>query len=288
MDGLQTSKEGDSVPLVIATNVAEMRSRRHIDRVERLSRRTHERVASGDRINSGADDAAGLAIAERVGAHRRSLGAAMRNAGDGISVMQTAEGAMQTQTAILSKMRQMAVQAANGTMTYQDRQALQVEIQQLKAELDRIGDDTEYNSAALLDGSYQDKTIRLSALAGDDVDRSFDLSLADVRSSKLGAVATATGSTALNIGVGTLSINGVAVDASDADDDTRSTVDNDRSAIAKAAAINKTASTHGVTASVGVTTATAPGAVGGGALAAGEFVINQTDIVVSGDRKSVA
>ena len=270
------------MPLVIATNVAEMRSRRFIDRNERASARTLERLASGDRINRASDDAAGLGIAERVGAHRRSINAAMRNAGEGISVMQTAESAMQTQAAVLTRMRELAIQAANGLLTPHERQQLQSEIQQLQAELDRVGDDTEFNEAKLLDGSYQDKTLRLSALAGGRGELSFDVSLDDTRSSSLGAVASVTGSSSSAITAGSLVINGFDVAASSAADDTVSTAANERSAIAKAATINRGSATHGVTAQTGATTATALASVAAGDLAAGDLVINGTDITISG------
>src|SRR5690606_10408115 len=112
-----------------------------------------EKLSSGLRINRAGDDAAGLAISEKVRGQIRGLKMAMKNAQDAISLIQTAEGALQETHAILQRMRELAVQAANDTNTDDDRKALQDEIEQLIEEIDRIATNTEFNTKKLLDGS---------------------------------------------------------------------------------------------------------------------------------------
>ena len=111
------------------------------------------RLSSGLRINSAADDAAGLAISEKMRGQIRGLDMAARNAQDGISMVQTAEGALSETQAIIQRMRELAVQAANDTLTQQDRAYLQIEINQLREEIDRIANTTQFNKRKLLDGS---------------------------------------------------------------------------------------------------------------------------------------
>ena len=113
-----------------------------------------ERLSSGQRINSAADDAAGLAIASKMDAQIRGLTTAIRNANDGISLANTAEGAMEEVENMLQRMREIAVQSANGTYSSTDRSNLDAEVQQLKAEIDRVVDTTRFNDVKLLDGSY--------------------------------------------------------------------------------------------------------------------------------------
>lgn len=120
--------------------------------VNKLS--THlERISTGLRINKAADDAAGLAIAEKLRSQINGFQQALRNAQDGISLIQTADGALQESHAILQKMRELSVQAANDTLTSNDRAAIQIEIDQLKSGLNEIADHTEFNNRKLLDGS---------------------------------------------------------------------------------------------------------------------------------------
>ena len=138
----------------------------------RLSR-SIERLASGLRINKAADDAAGLTISERLRGQIRGLGRAAANAQDGISLIQTAEGAMNEVSAILQRMRELAVQAANGVLTSNDRQEIQKEINQLTDEVNRIGQTTEFNTKTLLDGtigalvSTDDPTATQAVVVGD-------------------------------------------------------------------------------------------------------------------------
>ncbi len=117
-----------------------------------------EKLSSGLRINSAADDAAGLAISEKMRSQVRGLDQASRNAQDGISMIQTAEGALDETESIIQRMRELSVQASNDTYTDDDRNAIQDEINQLTSEIDRISSDTEFNSKALLDGSLENET----------------------------------------------------------------------------------------------------------------------------------
>ena len=128
-----------------------------------------EKLASGLRINRAGDDAAGLAISEKMRAQIRGLEMATKNAQDGISLIQTAEGALQETHAILQRMRELAVQAANDTNTDDDRQALQQEIDQLIEEIDRIANQTEFNTEKLLNGNFSDKIIHIGANASQNI-----------------------------------------------------------------------------------------------------------------------
>ena len=119
--------------------------------------RSLEKLSSGLRINKAADDAAGLAISEKMRGQIRGLDQAARNAQDGISMIQTAEGALNETHSILQRMRELAVQSSNGTATDNDRAAIQSEIDQLVGEVDKIGNSTEFNTMKLLDGSKEKK-----------------------------------------------------------------------------------------------------------------------------------
>jgi len=112
-----------------------------------------QKLSTGLRINSAADDAAGLAISEKMRAQIRGLDRAVMNSQDGISMIQTAEGALQETTSILQRMRELSVQAANDTLTQQDRGYIQLEIDQLREEINRIANTTQFNKKKLLDGS---------------------------------------------------------------------------------------------------------------------------------------
>jgi flagellin len=124
-----------------------------------------EKLSSGLRINRAGDDAAGLAISEKMRGQIRGLKQAQRNAQDGISLIQTAEGALQEVHAILQRMRELAVQAANDTNTDEDRGEIQKEVDQLIAEINRIAGNTEFNTQKLLDGSFSAKKIHIGANA---------------------------------------------------------------------------------------------------------------------------
>jgi flagellin len=224
-----------------------------------------ERLSTGLRINSAKDDAAGLAISQRMTADVRGLSVAIRNAGDGISLAQTAETAMGEVTNMLQRMRELSVQAANGTISTDDRQALQAEVTQLVSEIDTVANRTSFNGIRLLDGSSN----RLSLQTGSRAGQTVQLSIGSARAGDLGTGSvpglTATGAfeaTAANLAsnqslqANDLTINGVAIGSSKAEDDSLSSANKEASAISKAAAINRASSQTGVRAVVGSTTMT--------------------------------
>lgn len=138
---------------VINTNIASLNTQRNLSSSQSALNTSLQRLSSGLRINSSKDDAAGLAIATRMDAQYRGMNVAMRNANDAISFAQTAEGGLAKQTDALQRMRELAVQSANGTNSTGDRTNLDAEFQQLKAEITRIGTDTKFNSTAVFGGS---------------------------------------------------------------------------------------------------------------------------------------
>src|SRR6056297_4124405 len=140
--------------LTINTNVASLNAQRNLGSSQANLNKSMQRLSSGLRINSAKDDAAGLAISDRMTAQIRGLNQAVRNANDGISVAQTAEGAMQESTNILQRMRELSIQSANGTNSSSDRAALQKEVSALQDELTRIADTTAFGTQKLLDGTF--------------------------------------------------------------------------------------------------------------------------------------
>ena len=139
--------------MIINHNVSALNAYRNLTMTDRAMSKSLERLSSGLRINRAADDAAGLAISEKMRAQIRGLNQAISNAQDGISLIQTAEGALNETHDILQRMRELSVQAANDTLTASDRQNIQQEIDQLIVEIDRIGNTTEFNTKKLLDGT---------------------------------------------------------------------------------------------------------------------------------------
>ncbi len=153
--------------LTINTNIASLNAQRHLNNSGKDLSTSMERLASGLRINSAKDDAAGLAISDRMTSQIRGLNQAARNANDGISMAQTAEGALQESTNILQRIRELAVQSANDTNTSSDRASLDSEVQQLKEELDRIATTTEFNGRTVIDGTMEDATFQVGPDAGE-------------------------------------------------------------------------------------------------------------------------
>ncbi|WP_028582110.1 flagellin [Desulfogranum japonicum] len=160
--------------LTINTNVPSLTAQRNLSKSSNKLNTSLERLSSGLRINSAKDDAAGLAISERMTSQIRGLNQAVRNAGDGISLAQTAEGAMQESTNIIQRIRELAVQSANATNSVSDRNALQAEVNQLKQEIDRIADTTAFNNQKILDGTFFDKQFQVGANAGETITVSID------------------------------------------------------------------------------------------------------------------
>jgi flagellin len=217
-----------------------------------------ERLSSGIRINSAKDDAAGLAISTRMTANIRGLSAAIRNANDGISLTQTAEGALASIGDNLQRIRELAVQSANSTNNATDRAALNAEANQLVSEIDRVAGNASFNSIKLLDGSYQDQSLQVGA--GNELNDRIAITIGSAKSSSLGVgggssystgiTGSAVGATALV--AGGLSVNGFIVGA--ANEDGVSSSGATTSGIAVAAAINAVGGQSGVTATVQKTT----------------------------------
>jgi flagellin len=167
---------------VINTNVKSLVAQDAIMKNNRSLSTSMQRLSTGSRINSAKDDAAGLAISTRMDAQVRGLNMAIRNANDGISLMQTAEGAMDEVTGILQRMRELSVQSVNGTNNDSDRVALNDEVKQLKAEIDRIASTTEFNNQKILDGSFKDKKLQI----GDKSYQTMDVAIGSVATKDLG------------------------------------------------------------------------------------------------------
>lgn len=172
-------------------NIAALNTFRQLTRNQSATLTSLERLSSGLRINRAGDDAAGLAISEKMRGQIRGLNMAMRNAQDGISLIQTAEGALNETHAVLHRMRELSVQAANGTNTLADRQMLQQEVNQLSEELTRIAGDTQFNTQNLLTGDFTNKKIQVGANAG----QAITLSISDMRASALEIIEDVTGAT---------------------------------------------------------------------------------------------
>lgn len=196
---------------VINTNVSALNAQRNLSKSQSSMQTSLQRLSSGLRINSAKDDSAGLAISDRFMSQINGLTQASRNANDGISLAQTAEGALDEVTNGLQRMRTLAVQAANDTNSDSDRQSIQVEIEQIVSEINRIGGTTQFNGKNLLDGSNASFNFQIGANAS----QSLTVKMSDMRASALGqqpgAVQTvshrvdfATADAAGNIGVGDL------------------------------------------------------------------------------------
>ena len=153
----------------INTNVASLTAQRNLGMSQASLNTSIQRLSSGLRINSAKDDAAGLAISERFTSQIRGLNQAVRNANDGISLAQTAEGALKASGDILQRVRELGVQSANATNSAGDRKAIQAEVGQLLSELDRISTTTEFNGQKLLDGSFGSATFQVGANANQTI-----------------------------------------------------------------------------------------------------------------------
>ena len=265
------------MPQIINTNIASINAQRNLDRSQSDNQQALQRLSSGLRINSARDDAAGLAISTRFTSQINGLSVATRNAGDGIALAQTAEGALGSINDNLQRIRELAVQSANATNSDVDRDALQSEVDQLVAEITRTSEETDFNGRNLLDGSFA-ATFQIGANAGQTV----DISIAELTSDKLGS-SSQSGLSAIGtdnaLENGDLTINGIAISASRAEDDTSSVSGNSASAISKAAAINRFSDETGVTAQVNENVA--GGSEQSGIAGSGTFSLNGVDISFS-------
>lgn len=154
---------------VINTNIASLTAQRNLNSSQSSLNTSLQRLSSGLRINSAKDDAAGLAISERFTSQIRGLNQAARNANDGISLAQTAEGALGEVTNNLQRIRELAVQSSNATNSVDDRAALQTEVGQLMAEIERVADQTSFNGVQLLDGTGGDLVFQVGANAAETI-----------------------------------------------------------------------------------------------------------------------
>lgn len=153
--------------LTVNTNVASLNTQRNLNNSSSALNTTMQRLSTGSRINSAKDDAAGLQISNRLGSQVSGLNVAVKNSNDGISMAQTAEGALQQSTNILQRMRDLSLQAANGSNAESERTALNDEVTQLKKELDRISNTTTFGGRQLLDGSFGTTSFQVGAAANE-------------------------------------------------------------------------------------------------------------------------
>ncbi|HEY8025398.1 MAG TPA: flagellin [Burkholderiaceae bacterium] len=253
----------------INTNVASLNAQNNLANSQGGLSQALERLSSGLRINSAADDAAGLAISTRMSSQINGLTQAARNANDGISLAQTAGGALTSVNANLQTLRQLAVESANATNTSSDRKALNAEAQQLVSEIQNTATTTQFNGQNLLDGSFTAQQFQTGANANQTI----TVSVAGATTSTLGnfggAGTSAVTSTAWSV-ADSIIINGVTIGASNS---TSAPGVSAGSAYAKSAAINAQASLTGVTATAS-TTVSGAAATPGSSTTSGELWIN--------------
>jgi flagellin len=264
--------------LTINSNITSLNAQRNLNKTSNSLTKSMERLSSGLRINSAKDDAAGLSIANRMTSQVRGLNQAARNANDGISMAQTAEGAMQEVSNNLQRIRELAVQAASDSNSATDRQALNDEVSQLVEEIERVATTTSFNGTNLLDGTFGSKNIQVGANNG----QSIDISMVSVKADALGVGSNSSYRTTVSadtattdaLSAGDLTINGYEVGATSSDGVSMSGASG--SAIAVADAINARTSDTGVTAAVDIATF-------GAAKASGTSVkINDNEVKING------
>jgi len=206
------------MPQVINTNIPSINAQRNLNTSQNDLNTSLQRLSSGLRINSAKDDAAGLAISNRFTSQIRGLTQASRNANDGISLAQTAEGALAESTNILQRVRELAIQSANSTNSSQDRLSLQSEVNQLVSELDRIANTTTFNGLKLLDGSFTAQSFQIGAEANQTINVNVSGATADTigintvntDNSTIGIEVATSG---FSVGTSTTSFNTAAADA---------------------------------------------------------------------------
>jgi flagellin len=265
---------------VINSNISSLNAQRNLNSSQASLATSLQRLSSGLRINSAKDDAAGLAISERFTTQIRGNEQAARNANDGISLAQTAEGDLNTISNNLQRMRELAVQAANATNSDSDRKAIDGEVQSLIAEIDRVSQNSSFNGTKLLDGSFTAKNFQIGAnnSSSDVIQIS---SIASARASDLGSsgtsyAATVTGTaTTTALAAGDLTLNGQQVGASQLG---ASPGQSAASAYSIAQAINAVSAESGVTATANATSVTGAAPAAGADIAADTFSINGINI----------
>lgn len=177
----------------VNTNVSSLNAQRNLTKSGDGLATSMQRLSSGMRINSAKDDAAGLQISNRLTSQINGLGVAQRNANDGISMAQTAEGAMQASTDILQRMRELALQSTNGSNSDADREAIQKEVGALQTELTRISDTTSFGNQKLLDGTFGTKNFQVGANANESI----SMSLSSIAAADIGTNQMTLGGTGL-------------------------------------------------------------------------------------------
>ncbi|MBH0047497.1 flagellin [Pseudoalteromonas sp. NZS11_1] len=236
--------------LTVNTNVSSLNAQRNLNKSGEGLATSMERLSSGMRINSAKDDAAGLQISNRLTSQINGLAVAQRNANDGISMAQTAEGAMQESTNILQRMRELALQSANGSNSSEDRDALQKEVSALQEELTRISDTTSFGGQQLLDGSYGTRNFQVGANANETISLSLASTAAEdiggFKSQLEGAVNTGFGGVLPGATTPASAIADSTVSFTTGEQTTSVNITASSSALDAAAAINDTTSEHGV------------------------------------------
>ena len=258
--------------LFVNTNMQSINTQRAMNSSTGKLSRTVQRLSTGMRINSARDDAAGLAISTRFNAQVRGLTQAVRNTNDGISLVQTVEGALQETTSILQRMRELSVQAANDVNTKSDRESINAEVSQLIDELNRISESTTFNDQQVLNGDFVQGFFHV----GHKSNETLSVAVKDASARSLGRAAVHTTlevtGDALDKGAGDVLINGITVRSTTATDDTVSTSLATASAISKAAAINDGSEFSGVKARALETVRAPNGDVQGGRLDSDSYV----------------
>ena len=260
---------------VINTNVSSINTQRELMKSGNTLATSLQRLSSGLRINSAKDDAAGLAISSRMSAQISGLTVAQRNANDGISLAQTAEGALTSVSDALQRMRELAVQSSNATNSASDRAALQKEVNELVKQINTVSSQASFNGVKLLDGTFNAQSFQIGANAGETLTVS---SIASAKADSLGVGTNSSSSTSVAgkvtkglIAAGGVTVNGYGIGPTKSDG--VSAAGSNDSAIAKAAAVNAVSGQTGVTATASATTVS--GVAGTAAAIAG----NDTDYV---------
>lgn len=197
--------------LVVNTNVSSLTAQRALAFADSLQGEAMTRLSTGSKINSASDDAAGLAIAQRMTSQVNGLNMAIKNANDGISLTQSVEGALVEVSDMLQRLRELSVQSANDTNVGTDRKAIQEEVDLLVAEISRVSSNTRFNNQKVLDGTFNNKTIQVGTQAGETI----NIGLASSNADKLGAYSVTGDMVQAKIGYG----SGQLVNQTDADDD---------------------------------------------------------------------
>lgn len=181
--------------MVVQHNLQAANTNRQLGITTSAQAKSTEKLSSGYKINRAADDAAGLSISEKMRSQIRGLNKASSNAQDGVSLVQTAEGALNETHSILQRMNELATQAANGTNTSVDRSAIRAELDQLTSEINRIQSTTQFNTMNLLDGTFSGATNRMKLQVGALSGQSIDFSIANMCATKIGLKTTLSVST---------------------------------------------------------------------------------------------